>query len=469
MKTSLVSITLAALLISLSLQQVPSGYTPIMITELWRHGVRAAAYNTFNQDYVDREGPGNLMANGMRMHYNLGRAIREMYKDSIFKDPKYTDFKILSTTYQRTILSAVSHLTGIYPPGTGKVITNSIASTKLPPFSGATDDATLGNDALPNRLNPIPIVTYPPIMDDYFMKGMSQVCPKADERKDAIFAENIKNKPNIFDSVIPTIEKNYKCGDYFKGGKWDLRTVGIFSDVNKCNYFQTGQWMTGTESIADKMKYIFGIYYINAKYTDINIRKLYTTKMSLDIIQNFEMKIKGENKLKFLGLSCHESNIFPYMMGYDLISEECLVKKMKGEPVQGVCEGSPEFASNIILELTRNGNDHYVRVLYDGKPIRTTCASDKLVDGVYCKFEDFKQKFLSTFTLNEAEYKETCGRRLNPDGTHSAWEGWMWVALVMTIVAFVSFTLLITTFRKQGSDDSMSPNLNIDEESYSKL
>ena len=39
-------------------------YNPQMLVEMWRHGARAAARNTFNQDYVVAEGPGNLFGNG---------------------------------------------------------------------------------------------------------------------------------------------------------------------------------------------------------------------------------------------------------------------------------------------------------------------------------------------------------------------------------------------------------------------
>ena len=48
-------------------------YEPVFLAELWRHGARAAAKNSFNQEYVDKVGAGLIQPNGIRMHYVLGR------------------------------------------------------------------------------------------------------------------------------------------------------------------------------------------------------------------------------------------------------------------------------------------------------------------------------------------------------------------------------------------------------------
>lgn len=459
---------LAILLITSSLQQSPTDSEPQMIVELWRHGARSAARDTYNQKYVRDNGPGNIIGNGMRMHYNLGRAIREKYKDNIFKNTNYTHYKVLTTTFQRTILSAYSHMMGLFPPGTGKTTSNDIKSTKLPPFKGATDDNSISNNALPYRIHPVPIYTINKTIDDYFMKGMKYKCPKADKRKDEIFDENVKNKPNIFDSVTPIIEKKYPCKDYFEGkSKYDLNTLGIFSDVNKCYFFSTGHPMEGTESVFEKMKYIFGIYYINSKYTNINIRKLYTSNMAKDIIQKFEQKIAGETELRFFGLSGHEANVVPFMLGYDLTSEDCLVKKLNGKEVKGICYGSPEFAANFIWELSKKGEEHFMRVLYDGEAI-TSCAKDKELEGKYCKFADFKAKMTEAFVLSDSVYKKTCGVSLNPDGTKPMWAGWKWTALILMVVSICLLIGFCFTLSKGKKEESMKPDLDADE-SYSKL
>lgn len=118
--------------------------------------------------------------------------------------------------------------------------------------------------------------------------------------------------------------------------------------MNKCNYFYHGESLIKQADVYNDMKWIFGIYYINDKFIDVSLRKLFTSNMSKDIIKHLEDKISGKSKLKYFGLSGHETNVFPYMMGYDLTSEECMLKKLKGEAVVGTCEPSPEFAANFI-------------------------------------------------------------------------------------------------------------------------
>jgi len=47
-------------------------FVPKTIFELIRHGARAPLVNLFNEEYIVQQGPGNLTANGMRMHQTLG-------------------------------------------------------------------------------------------------------------------------------------------------------------------------------------------------------------------------------------------------------------------------------------------------------------------------------------------------------------------------------------------------------------
>lgn len=463
--SKIIGLTILTLFLAGPSIQQQGTYTPVMLIELWRHGARTPAYNTMKQDFVDEIGPGNIVGNGMRMHYNLGRRIKSLYNDLLGNlSPK--EVKVYATTVQRTIISAYSHMMGLLPPGTGLKTTTTNTEVKLAPFEGITDDNTIGEYALPNGVGPVPIITWSKSVDDYFMKGMEIKCPKADHRKDEIFAENVKNKPDIFESISPTIEKEYPCKTYFGQEKYNLNTTGIFSDIDKCSYFYTGSSLVKNADIYSKMKYVFGVYYINAKYTNTNIRKLYTSKMSQDMIKQFEDKIAGKSKLKFFGLSAHETNVVPYMLGYDLTNEECMLKKLKGEAVTGTCEGSPEFAANFIWELSKKGDEYFVKVLYNGKPITTTCSS--LVDNYYCKFSDFKTKMLDAFTLSDADYKATCGEALNPDGTPATWKGWKWVAFIFIGVSIFALIGCIMGMKKRDGGDSLKPDLDGDE-SYSKL
>lgn len=92
--------------------------------------------------------------------------------------------------------------------------------------------------------------------------------------------------------------------------------------------------MAGTEDIFPWMKYIFGVYYFYENFPDAQITKLITTNMAKRILEKMEAQMNPTSKkIKYLGLSGHEFNIFPFMMGYDLMNIECL-KKNALEPDQ---------------------------------------------------------------------------------------------------------------------------------------
>lgn len=419
---------------------------PKMITELWRHGARSAAYNTFNQSYVDAEGPGNLVGNGQRMHYLLGRQVRKEYP-SLFpvdqKNVSFSDFEVWSTDIQRTLLSAYSHMMGIYPLGTGKVTSNDVDKTKLPPFN-SVDPSFTGDFALPEGAAAIPINVKVTPTDDFFMKGMKYVCKTADDKSDMLFEEEVK-KGNPIQALSDKIKAaGWDCNKWFKQGKdYDLNTTGIFADVNKCYYYYEGKGMEGTDDIIDQMQTAFAIYYIASKFKDPMINKLWTTKMSQYIISKFQGVMSGKSNLKFLGFSGHEGNLFAYMLNYGIVSEECLIKSLT-EKVDN-CYPGPDFAANIIWELAQDSTDNqwYVKARYNGNVILKSCEG-MTAEG-YCKFNDFVESLNKNFILTPAEYSATCGSNNKPSGdTEKESKIWMYIAIGIAVLFAIQMIIFIS-------------------------
>ena len=463
---SIITISCMISLISLTKAERPAdGYTPIFITELWRHGARAAAFDTFNQSYMKEVGPGNIQGNGMRMHFNLGQKIRSEYNDTIFNTNKWSDYEIYSTSYQRTILSAYSHVMGLYPPGTGQKTNNTEPKTKLTNYKGITDVYPNKDTALPFGVRGIPVVTYQKKNDDFFMKGMGYKCKKADDLKDKTFEEMVKKKPDVFKKVEPILEKAKPVATFFPGQKkYNLNTSGIFSDLNKCFYFATGKAMSGTEDIFPKMKYIFGIYYINSKYVNLKIRKLYTTNMSKKILEYMRAAINRDKnptdkaaqkfKLKYFGLSGHEANVVPFMLQYKLTSEACLIKKLNDEKVEGTCLGSPEFGASIIWELSKKGTEYFVRFNYEGEPYP---ACEKPNDQKYCSFADFEAFMKKELILSDSDYAAFCPA---VGGGGSGKVVFIVIILVLLLVVGAMGFLLMKT-KNEGSGLEVEMNSDI--------
>lgn len=110
-----------------------------------RHGDRAPFDSYPKLKYAWGVAPAELTPIGMGQTYALGTRLRERYVyDAHLLEPRYRAGSIaaLASNTNRTIMSAQCILTGLYPPGTGPVLAS-------------------GKDALPGRLQVIPLRTVP--------------------------------------------------------------------------------------------------------------------------------------------------------------------------------------------------------------------------------------------------------------------------------------------------------------------
>lgn len=264
------------------------------------------------------------------------------------------------------MLSAYSHMMGLYPLGTGLQTTNDVSETKIPPFTSVASSFE-GTDALEGGYRAIPVNVLATGTDFMFMRAFDTVCKKA-----KLFVTQESNKraqsQERMDLIAPVangiVAAGYDSMKYFKEPQWTSKTAGIFADVDKCYYYHEGKHM-GTapdktvDDIADQLEWAFGVYYIDDNYPNEDITKLFTTRMAEYVIQKMEDKVnpgsgKGPSSLKYAGLSGHESNVIPFMLQYGLTSLDCIIDNLRKKtkpPVVG-CETSPKFAANFMWELS---------------------------------------------------------------------------------------------------------------------
>ncbi|KAK5971904.1 Intestinal acid phosphatase, partial [Trichostrongylus colubriformis] len=103
----------------------------LLVQAIWRHGDRSPT-KTFPKDpFQERNwtfgggGFGQLSPLGMKQHMDLGKLIRKTYVDDMkFLSARYSseEIYIRSTDTNRTIISAISNLLGMYGPNDGKAI-----------------------------------------------------------------------------------------------------------------------------------------------------------------------------------------------------------------------------------------------------------------------------------------------------------------------------------------------------------
>lgn len=116
-------VPILALLVTSTQQQVQSDpQTELKLVQiLFRHGDRTPVMNYPNDPYKESTwskygGFGQLTQTGMKQHFEFGKFLRDRY--STFLDSIYSRAKtyVVSTDYDRTLMSAYSLLNGLYSP-----------------------------------------------------------------------------------------------------------------------------------------------------------------------------------------------------------------------------------------------------------------------------------------------------------------------------------------------------------------
>ena len=213
-------------------------------------------------------------------------------------------------------------------------------------------------------------------------------------------------------------------GDANKSNLWTTSVLGRFANKNRFYFHYHNQPMPETQDIFPWTKYIHGLYYYLKNFADPTIAKLATTKISREILDKIELKLKSGNipthskRLKYFGLSGHEYNLFPFLMGYGLVSKECIEKNLlETDPskLDPKCVGSPDASSNLIWEVSKKKREisdtlglesdieYFVRVIYNGQVVDFCKAEAETPQG-YCTFSKFKEHFENHFIMDEKSF-----------------------------------------------------------------
>jgi hypothetical protein len=140
------------------------------------------------------------------------------------------------------MLSAYSHMMGMYPLGTGLNVTNDVPETKLPPFANPAPQIS-GSYALEEGYRAIPVNVLDPTTDYLFMRAFDDNCKGAVNYCKTEENKRINSQERI-DLVAPIGQAITAAGfdsmTYFNQSNYTSKTAGIFADVDKCYYYYNG-------------------------------------------------------------------------------------------------------------------------------------------------------------------------------------------------------------------------------------
>ena len=168
---------------------------------------------------------------------------------------------------------------------------------------------------------------------------------------------------------------------------------------------------------------------------EANALKVITSKKIQIIFEEFDSRIKGTTaNRKYFGLSGHDTNMVPILIGLGLSSVRCLKRcfreKMKIRNDDGytskninervcssdTCLGVPGYASNMVFELSKklvsqketkkSEYSYFLRVLVNGRAL-PICPVGNDKPGI-CPYGDMKKLFIDKFVLTDKEFDKEC-------------------------------------------------------------
>jgi hypothetical protein len=340
----------------------------VFIAELFRHGARSpTTYQSWDSD--ERWGAaGQLTASGMRQHYLLGHELRNRYiLTEAFLSSELTagETVVYSTEFNRTIMSAQSQFTGLYPPGTGPEISSDNSQRAVPPITVTDLDqllTELGTAALPDRTQLLPVHT-----DDV----QTMLNPSATEAACPMLKQIVSNNylsPEVailftdYADIVETVasELNVTSIEAMKRvpDLWDSVTSNRFHGYEIPEVFTNDTFYERMSEMVFKLQSL--IHYSSATQL-----KFYTSAIFSDILVHLNEARYNTWTEKFVFYSAHDTTVMPIVLGlgYDL-------------------QAWAPFASNVFFVMSVENEDtdptYAVKVLYNDEEFAIPVCDGKI-------------------------------------------------------------------------------------------
>ena len=342
MKKTLISLSLLFLISAFGFAEEKL----IFVTMITRHGDRTPFSNIKNANYHWKTGMEQLTPIGMNEEYNVGKLLRKRYIEEMkLLEPNYINDSIytVSSDTNRTIQSAESLLTGLYPPGTGPKLEN-------------------GKPALPDLIQTIPIRTVPAssslIMMPYprYIKILSKyIYPsKVWQDKQKEYESKFKEWTKILGNKITNLADVLSIGDVLIVARHhDLKLPKGLSEADAEDIIKLTSWGLSTQFKSEKVSYLCNGPLVNL------------------MIKNLKDAANKKAPYKMVYYSGHDITILPVM---------CLL----GAPL----DKSPGYASHMQLELYQKDETTFIiKLRYNDKQVKLPIMGDK----DFCTLEELEK------------------------------------------------------------------------------
>lgn len=324
-----------------------------LVSVFFRHGARTPEHkdrypnDPYKLDVFQPMGWGQLTNNGKSMAHTLGQALRKRYNK--FLDEIYTPeiIKTKSTDYDRTRMSALLALAGLFPPGKSQKWHEEL------------------------KWQPIP-VDYDKDSIDYTLKRPNSYCPRYMKELDQALQS---------DETLAFLKTHRQTLQYISNHTG--KPMNKLGDV-----FQIYQTLTAERTMNltlpewTKKVYPEKVTIIAAKQCELEnsnhiLKRLNGGRMLAKVISNMVAKTEGSlhpHERKMFLYSGHENNVINILAAMDLYETHF-----------------PNYSSAVIIELhyLRSRQNYavkvlYIRDVYEAPEELTLSGCD-----VYCPLDDF--------------------------------------------------------------------------------
>lgn len=373
----------------------------LMVIEFARHGAREPIYDFLNSTPFDSK--GELTPVGMKQHYLLGTSIRKLYVEQeklLSEQYDQKEIYVQSTNYNRTILSAISHLYGLYPLETGPKIDSDLEKKYLnPPFVSNYSESIfeaihdkLGDIALSKGYQPIPVHVIPLNKDILIRPFDLAVCPGSLNLLNAQYSTKVYKDLN--DMFKANTFKNISSILGMKEDDVNLWAAFDFYDIYENFQFANLTFPVKlSEELLKNLTFIHDITIYFIYFGSEKQKRLFNTPIFNEILRYFDRKIKGKEQKKFVYYSGHDRTLSMILSGLNYSNFECAYEEYMGFKTPDpnntrTCLKFPHYAANLLIELHQNeANLSFVKIRYNGMYL-PMCGTNK----TSCDYDVFSSK-----------------------------------------------------------------------------
>ena len=382
----------------------------LFVWEHFRNGARNPYTQINKTTWIDFIGvqwknEGELNSLGLRSHYLLGTATKNKYDKFLSKSFDINEIFIISTNVNRTIMSAMSNLQGIYKNYTTPNLTiNQINNAKIKGLNESYERKInekieeLENSYIKNGISIMPIHIFSRVGLQFNLND-EDYCPGIIK-----FKNESKNQEAV-KKIVYDFQK--KTNDTY--GPYIFNFMNISSETNPDYLYKDNNLYYICDSfIAD---YFSGRDMPHINNTDIDMDNFYHHCLNYSIIDSYYISYGlPPTNLSYLTVSPIFRTIFNYM--------DRRIKLFKENNTDKIDPSSPKFVIYSGHDSTMAGIDVFLKAEFDIQYEHPEYTNSQLFElwynksGYFVKYL-YNQKEKAIFQLNE--FREKINKKILPE------------------------------------------------------